>query len=134
MDLVIFLIVLVVAAVVVRSVVKTNQRKALERKQAELEPVRKLAFEDVTALGEELQFFDLELAGRPLDPGANADYQRAHRWEARFRAEGMRYPEARIRMIDGFNEGWIDFERSGAEQRCGTVTLDAAIRALVAPH
>ena len=77
MDLVIFLIVLVVAAAVVRGVVKANQRKALERKQAELEPVRKLAFEDVTALGEELQFFDLELAGRPLNPGANADYQRA---------------------------------------------------------
>ena len=77
MDLLIFLVVLVVAALVVRSVVKANERKALERKQAELEPVRKLAFEDVTALGEELQFFDLELAGRPLDPGANADYQRA---------------------------------------------------------
>ena len=77
MELVIFLAVLVIAAVVVRSVVKANQRKALERKQAELEPVRKLAFEDVTALGEELQFFDLELAGRKLDPGANADYQRA---------------------------------------------------------
>ena len=56
---------------------RRNQRKALERKQAELEPVRKLAFEDVTALGEELQFLDLELAGRQLDPGANADYQRA---------------------------------------------------------
>ena len=58
-------------------IVKANQRKALERKQAELEPVRKLAFEDVTALGEELQRLDLEMAGRELDPVRNADYQRA---------------------------------------------------------
>jgi len=77
MALLIFLVLLVIAAVVVRSVVKGNQRKALERKEAELAPVRQLAFEDVTALGEELQFFDLELAGRELDTGANADYQRA---------------------------------------------------------
>ena len=77
MEFVIFLVLLAIAAVVVRATVKGNQRKALERKQAELEPVRKLAFEDVTALGEELQFFDMELAGHQLDPGANADYQRA---------------------------------------------------------
>ena len=31
-------------------------------------------------------------------------------WEALFRSQGMKHPLARIRMIDGFNEGWIDFE------------------------
>ena len=36
-----------------------------------------MTFEDVTALGVELQDLDLELAGRQLDQGANADYQRA---------------------------------------------------------
>lgn len=30
-------------------------------------------------------------------------------WEAIFRSEGMRHPLPRIRMLDGFNEGWIDF-------------------------
>jgi hypothetical protein len=44
---------------------------------ARLEPVKKLAFEDVTALGVALQDLDTELAGRSLDEGANADYQRA---------------------------------------------------------
>ena len=39
--------------------------------------MRRLAFEDVTALGEELQGLDTDLAGRELDTGANADYQRA---------------------------------------------------------
>ena len=28
-------------------------------------------------------------------------------------------PSPRIRMVDGFNEGWIDFERAG-EHREGT--------------
>jgi hypothetical protein len=77
MGFLVFLILLAVGAVIVGAVVKGNQRKALERKQAELEPVRKLAFEDVTALGEELQQLDLDLAGHQLDPGQNADYQRA---------------------------------------------------------
>jgi hypothetical protein len=77
MGFLVFLVLLAVAALVVRAVVQGNKRKALERKQAELEPVRKLAFEDVTALGEELQQLDTDLAGSELAPGANADYQRA---------------------------------------------------------
>jgi uncharacterized protein YbjT (DUF2867 family) len=30
-------------------------------------------------------------------------------WEQLFRAQGMNNPTPRMRMIDGFNEGWIDF-------------------------
>jgi hypothetical protein len=71
------LVVLAVGALIVWLVVRSNQRKALERKAAELEPVKKLAFEDVTALGEQLQELDLDLAGRQLDEGQRADYQRA---------------------------------------------------------
>jgi hypothetical protein len=72
------LVMLSIGAAVVWLVVRNNKRKALARKAAELEPVKKLAFEDVTALGEELQRLDLELAGRPLvDDGERADYQRA---------------------------------------------------------
>jgi hypothetical protein len=77
MEIIVFLVLIAIAAFVVRATVKGNQRKALARKQAELEPVRKLAFEDVTALGEELQVLDMDLAGHPLQPGENADYQRA---------------------------------------------------------
>jgi hypothetical protein len=77
MGFVVFVVLLLLAALVVGAVIKGNQRKALERKEAELAPVRKLAFEDVTALGEELQQLDLDLAGRELEPGENADYQRA---------------------------------------------------------
>jgi hypothetical protein len=73
----VFLILLLAAGAGVVAVVKRHQRQALERKEAELAPVRRLAFEDVTALGEELQRLDTDLAGHELDPGANADYQRA---------------------------------------------------------
>src|SRR3989337_1990096 len=71
---------LVIGALIVGVVVvtgRTRRTKELERRNAELEPVRKLAFEDITALGEELQLLDLELAGHELDAGANSDYQRA---------------------------------------------------------
>jgi NAD(P)H dehydrogenase (quinone) len=32
-------------------------------------------------------------------------------------------------MVDGFNEGWIDFERAG-EHHQGTVTLETVIAGL----
>jgi hypothetical protein len=74
----VILLVLVVAAVAAfLAVRRRNRQLAAERAARELEPVRRLAFEDVTALGEQLQELDTELAGRELDPGANADYQRA---------------------------------------------------------
>ena len=53
-------------------------------------------------------------------------------WEQRFRREGMLHPEARIRMLDGFNEGWIDFQHEGAERRKGTVELAQVLSELAA--
>jgi hypothetical protein len=74
---VIFLV-LVAAGVVAFFVVRRRNRQlAAERAARELEPVKKMTFEDVTALGVELQDLDADLVGRELDPGANADYQRA---------------------------------------------------------
>ena len=56
---------------------RTSKNRELTRRDAELEPVKRLAEEDVTALGVELQDLDIELAGTPLGQGENADYQRA---------------------------------------------------------
>ncbi|TIC84045.1 hypothetical protein [Nocardioides sp. GY 10127] len=56
---------------------RSSRRREAERLEAELAPVRRLAEEDVTALGTELQTLDADLAGAPLDEGARADYQRA---------------------------------------------------------
>ncbi|MDB5849264.1 MAG: NmrA family transcriptional regulator [Rhodoferax sp.] len=48
-------------------------------------------------------------------------------WEALFRAQGMAHPGPRMRMLDGFNEGWIRFE--GATRK-GTTTLETVLQNL----
>lgn len=53
-------------------------------------------------------------------------------WEALFKAQGMKNPVPRAQMLDGFNEGWIDFEGDASSTRKGTVSLDAVLHALVA--
>jgi len=52
-------------------------------------------------------------------------------WETLFRSQGMENPMPRIRMIDGFNEGWIDFESGEANSRKERTTLEAVLRSLV---
>jgi NAD(P)H dehydrogenase (quinone) len=54
-------------------------------------------------------------------------------WEPLFRSQGMQQPNPRIRMLDGFNEGWIDFAAPAAQTTKGSVDADAAIEALVRP-
>lgn len=51
-------------------------------------------------------------------------------WEPLFVAQGMKNPMPRIRMLDGFNEGWICFENK-SEVRKGKVELETVLRALV---
>ena len=53
-------------------------------------------------------------------------------WKVLFRSQGMKHPLARIRMIDGFNEGWIDFEGDGAEHRVGRIPLETVLKDLTA--
>jgi NAD(P)H dehydrogenase (quinone) len=52
-------------------------------------------------------------------------------WEALFRSQGASHPVPRIQMLDGFNDGWIDFEGGAIEQRKGTTALNDALKALV---
>jgi uncharacterized protein YbjT (DUF2867 family) len=53
-------------------------------------------------------------------------------WEGLFRAQGMKNPQARIRMLDGFNEGWIEFSDQGRSAVKGDTALLDVITALVA--
>lgn len=53
-------------------------------------------------------------------------------WEALFRSQGMKNPMPRVQMLDGFNEGWIDFEGDASSTRKGTVSLDTVLGALIA--
>ena len=52
-------------------------------------------------------------------------------WESLFRAQGMRNPGPRIRMLDGFNEGWIAFKDGGRDTRKGRTDAGTVIAALV---
>ena len=51
-------------------------------------------------------------------------------WEALFRAQGMANPWPRMRMVDGFNEGWIEFDAAGGAARRGKTSLQAVIENL----
>ncbi len=53
-------------------------------------------------------------------------------WEELFRSQGMKNPLPRIRMLDGFNEGWITFEKGEAGTRKGSTTLESVLKELLA--
>jgi uncharacterized protein YbjT (DUF2867 family) len=65
--------------------------------------------------------------GRPV----RAEVVDRQTWEALFRSQGMKYPLPRMRMLDGFNEGWIDFESNPDEIVRGDVELDTVLGELV---
>src|SRR6478609_6043119 len=77
MDLILILVILAVLGAVAVGASRRTKERELTRREDELAPVKKLAFEDITAFGEDLQQLDLEMTGHELDAGATADYQRA---------------------------------------------------------
>jgi NAD(P)H dehydrogenase (quinone) len=52
-------------------------------------------------------------------------------WGALFTAQGMKDPIPRIQMLDGFNEGWIEFEAGEAGSIKGETGLETVLRGLV---
>jgi NAD(P)H dehydrogenase (quinone) len=52
-------------------------------------------------------------------------------WEPLFKSQGMQNPTPRIRMLDGFNEGWIEFESGEAGSRKGNVALETVLQTLI---
>jgi NAD(P)H dehydrogenase (quinone) len=68
-----------------------------------------------------------ELLGKPV----RMEVVPRDTWDQLFRSQGMKNPEARIRMLDGFNEGWIEFESGEAGSRKGTVALKTVLNTLI---
>lgn len=52
-------------------------------------------------------------------------------WGSLFKSQGMKNPMPRIQMLDGFNEGWIEFERGESGSMKGKVTLETVLRELI---
>ena len=69
--------------------------------------------------------------GRALGRDVVAQVVPRAEWEPLFRAQGMANPTPRMRMLDGFNEGWIEFEGGVAASRKGRRTVQAVVDALV---
>ena len=70
--------------------------------------------------------------GKALGKPVKAEIVPRGEWDATFRAQGMKNPLPRIQMLDGFNQGWIEFADRGAGARKGQLGIDEVIAALVA--
>jgi len=49
-------------------------------------------------------------------------------WKDLFKSQGMKNPAPRVQMLDGFNEGWIDFEGDSVK---GEVELETVLKDIV---
>jgi uncharacterized protein YbjT (DUF2867 family) len=68
-----------------------------------------------------------QILGRPV----RVEAVPREKWESLFRAQGMKNPEPRMQMLDGFNEGWIDLEGGNTRTLKGTSELRIELRELV---
>lgn len=111
---------MVAVADVGRTAAELLQEHWAGHRVVELEGPRRIAPNDLAAAFARLLGRDVRAEAVPREA-----------WEALFKSQGMKNPTPRIQMLDGFNEGWIEFEGGRAEARKGTVPLDAALRVLV---
>lgn len=66
------------------------------------------------------------IVGRPV----RAQAVPRETWGSLFKSQGMKDPIPRIQMLDGFNEGWIEFEGGEARTVKGATVLEAVLRGL----
>lgn len=52
-------------------------------------------------------------------------------WEELFTSQGMKHPGERMRMLDGFNDGWIEFEAGPKGSRKGRIDIATVLTDLV---
>jgi uncharacterized protein YbjT (DUF2867 family) len=90
------------------------------RRVVELEGPRRVTPDEIAATF-------AELLGRP----ARMEGVPRETWEPLFRSQRMKNPTPRIRMLDGFNEGWIEFENGEAGSRKGEVALKTVLQTLI---
>lgn len=90
------------------------------RRIVELEGPRRVTPNEIAvAFGKELGR-DVSMQAVPRDE-----------WESIFRSQGISNPTPRLQMLDGFNQGWIEFEGGQAGSRKGTTSVEEVIAVLV---
>ncbi len=92
-------------------------------KVVELEGPRRFSPNDVAATFS-------KLLGNPV----KMELVPREKWEDSFRAQGMTNPLPRVQMLDGFNEGWIDFESGAAGNLKGKVELEMVLKKVIEPE
>jgi uncharacterized protein YbjT (DUF2867 family) len=69
-----------------------------------------------------------EIIGKLLDREVRMEAVPRDTWESLFLSQGMKNPSPRIQMLDGFNEGWIEFE---GDTRKGRLTLKDVLASMI---
>lgn len=90
------------------------------RRIVELEGPRRVTPNDIAATFAKLLGRAVRMEAVPRDS-----------WEALFKSQGMKNPVPRIQMLDGFNEGRIEFERGEAGSQKGSITLETVLKGLL---
>jgi NAD(P)H dehydrogenase (quinone) len=111
---------MVATADVGRTAAESLQETWGGRRIVELEGPRRVTPNDIAATFS-------RILGRPI----RTEIVPRETWAALFKSQGMKNPTPRIQMLDGFNEGWIEFEGGEAGSVKGKVELEAVLRDLV---
>ena len=111
---------MVATADVGKSAVEILQERWTGRRVVELEGPKRVTPNDIAAIF-------TRLLGKPV----RMEVVPHQLWEALFKSQGVKNPIPRIRMLDGFNEGWIEFDRGESSSRKGSVTLESVLRELI---
>jgi uncharacterized protein YbjT (DUF2867 family) len=85
----------------------------------ELEGPRRVTPNDIASAFAQLLGKDVRMEPVPRDT-----------WQALFKSQGMKNPTPRMQMLDGFNEGWIEFEKPGQTIK-GNVALETVLQSLI---
>jgi NAD(P)H dehydrogenase (quinone) len=86
----------------------------------ELEAAHRITPNEVAATFAEILAHSVRVAAVPRET-----------WGSLFKSQGMKNPLPRIQMLDGFNEGWIEFECGESGSMKGKVTLETVLRGLI---
>ncbi|HEY3600054.1 MAG TPA: NmrA family NAD(P)-binding protein [Paraburkholderia sp.] len=111
---------MVATADVGRVAAELLQQSWTGKRIVELEGPRRIAPNDIA-----------EASGKILGREVHAQMVPRVTWSELFKAQGLQYPLPRMQMLDGFNEGWIDFEQRESDVVKGEVELETVLRELL---
>ena len=103
-----------------RVAAKLLQESSHGKRVVQLEGPRRVSPNDIAAA-----------FAKTLEKPVRAEIVPRESWESLFRSQGMKHPYPRMRMLDGFNEGWIDFRDDGTQAIKGTIGAQEVIASLL---